>query len=252
MNLLPFLYQKLLFTPEDVARELGNPRSAATLLWRYQKQGYIMQVRRGLYCVTNMATQQPEANKYQIASSITPTAYIAYHAAMEYHGLAHQVYYDVTVGSEQSFRAFDFDGIHYAPHLSTLALGIDSPVADSHVRVTNVERTLIDCIDRIDLCGGWEELVNCLRGVHYLREEQLTEVLKIYGKTALYKKTGFLFEQLWLPVSTDVIAMCRSYAKDSVMYLTSDGTSDVFHAAWRLYAPHDLLTINNPNTDELV
>lgn len=252
MSLLSFLHHKLLFTPEDVTRELGNPRSAATLLWRYQKQGYIIQVRRGLYCVTNMATKQPEANKYQIASAITPTAYVAYHAAMEYHGLAHQVYYDVTVGSEQTFRAFDFDGNHFAPHVSSLALGIDSPVADSHVRVTNMERTLIDCIDRIDLCGGWEELVNCLRGVHYLREEQLMAVLKAYNKTALYKKTGFLFEQLGLPVSADFIALCRSYAKDSVMYLTSDGTSDMFHAAWRLYAPHDLLTINNSNTDELV
>ena len=252
MNLLPFLHQKLLFTPEDVSREIGNPRSAATLLGRYQKQGYIMQVRRGLYCVTNMATQQPEANKYQIASAITPTAYVAYHAAMEYHGLAHQVYYDVIIGTEQSFRAFDFDGNHFAPHFSTLALGIDNPVADSHVRVTNVERTLIDCIDRIDLCGGLEELVNCLRGVHYMREELLMAVLKAYYKTALYKKTGFLFEQLKMPVSTDFIALCRSYAKDSVMYLTSDGTSDMFHAAWRLYAPHDLLTINNPNTDELV
>lgn len=252
MSILPFLHQKLLFAPEDLARELGNPRSAATLLWRYQKQGYIIKVRRGLYSVTNMATKQPEANKFQIASAITPTAYVAYHAAMEYHGLAHQVYYDVTVGTEQSFRAFDFDGNHFAPHLSTFALGIENPVVDSHVRVTNVERTLIDCIDRIDLCGGWEELVNCLRGVHYLREEQLMAVLKAYNKTALYKKTGFLFEQLGLPVSTDFIASCRSYAKDSVMYLTSGGTSDTFHAAWRLYAPHDVLTINNPNTDELV
>ncbi len=252
MSLLPFLHQKLLFTPEDIARELGNPRSAATLLWRYQKQGYITQVRRGLYCVTNMATKQPEANKFQIASTITPTAHVAYHAAMEYHGLAHQVYYDVIVGSEQSFRAFDFDGSHYAPHISTIVLGIDNPVADSHVRVTNVERTLIDCIDRIDLCGGWEELVNCLRGVHYLREEQLMAVMTVYDKTALYKKTGFFFEQLGLPVSADFIDLCRSYAKDSVMYLTSDSASDMFYSAWRLYAPHDLLTINNPNTDELV
>lgn len=252
MSLLPVLHQKLLFSTKDISRETGNSRSAATILWRYQRQGYISQVRRGLYCVNNMATQLPEANKFQIASAITPTAYVAYHAAMEYHGLAHQVYYNVVVGSEQTFKAFDFDNHHYAAHLSVLSLGIETPLADTHVRVTSVERTVIDCIDRIDLCGGVEELVNCLKGVSYLREEQLKAVLQAYDKTALYKKTGFLLEQLQLPVSHDFIADCQSHAKDSVLYLTSDGASDTFHAAWRLYAPHDLLTINNQNVDELV
>lgn len=252
MNLLPVLHQKLLFSTEDIAQEIGNSRSAATMLWRYHRQGYISQVRRGLYCVNNMATQLPEANKFQIASAITPTSYVAYHAAMEYHGLAHQVYFDIVVGTEQAFKPFDFDNYHYAPHLSALSLDVETPLADTHVRVTSIERTILDCIDRIDLCGGWEELVNCLRSVTYLREERLKTLLEAYGKTALYKKVGFLFEQLQLPVSRNFIADCQKYAKDSVMYLTSDGTSDTFHASWRLYAPHDLLTINNQNADELV
>ena len=252
MSLLPFLHQKLLFTAEDVSREIGNPRSAATMLWRYQRQGYISKVRRGLYCVNNMATQLPEANKFQIASAITSTSYVAYHAAMEYHGLAHQVYFDIVVGTEQTFKAFDFDNYHYASHLSAHSFEIETPLADTHVRVTSVERTVLDCIDRIDLCGGWEELVNCLRSVTYLREERLKAIMEAYDKTALYKKVGFLFEQLQLPVSQNFISDCRKYAKDSVMYLTSDGTSDTFRASWRLYAPHDLLTINNQNTDELV
>ncbi len=252
MSLLPLLHQKLLFTAEEFAREIGNPRSAATMLWRYHRQGYISQVRRGLYCVNNIATKQPEANKYQIASAITPTAYVAYHAAMEYHGLSHQVYYDVVVGSEQVFKAFDFDNHHFAPHLSLLPINIETPLADVHVRVTNVERTIVDCIDRIDLCGGWEELVNCLRSVQYLREKQVEAMLQAYNKTALYKKVGFLCEQLQLPVSQTFIDVCRQYAKDSVTYLTSEGSSDTFNAAWRLYAPHDLLTINDQNIHELV
>lgn len=252
MDLLSFIHQKLLFTPADLAQQLGSMRSAQTLLLRYQRQGYVSKVRRGLYCANNVATFQPEANKYQVASSITPSSFIAYHAAMEYHGLAHQVYYDVAVGSEQPFNPFDFDGNHYNCYHLPVNVGIDIPVADIHVRVTNVERTVIECIDRIDLCGGWEELINCLRSVQYLRDEQLFSILRLYEKIALYKKVGFLFEQLKLPVSHSLIGACRQYAKDSVTYLTSDGSSDTFYAAWRLYAPGNLLTINNPNNDELV
>jgi predicted transcriptional regulator of viral defense system len=129
---------------------------------------------------------------------------------------------------------------------------VDTPIADSHVRVTNVERTVIDCIDRIDLCGGWEELINCLRSVHYLREEVLFTILKAYSRIALYKKVGFLFEQLDMPVSSNLIDMCRQYAKESVTYLTSDGDSDTFNATWRLYVPKNLLTINQQSPDELI
>ncbi|MBQ8938929.1 MAG: hypothetical protein IJ047_01725 [Paludibacteraceae bacterium] len=96
-------------TPADFAQQLGSMRSAQTLLARYQHQGYVSKVRRGLYCANNIATLLPEANKYQVASAITPSSFVAYHAAMEYHGLAHQVYYDVAVGSEQAFNPFDFE-----------------------------------------------------------------------------------------------------------------------------------------------
>ena len=252
MDLLPLLYSKLLFTPADIAQELGNMRSAKTFLLRYQHKGYVSKVRRGLYCVNNIATRQPEANKYQVASAVTSTSFLAYHAAMEYHGLAHQVYYNVAVGGSMAFNSFDFDNNHFAHYNLSDKYGIDLPVADSQVRVTNVERTIVECVDRIDLCGGWEELVNCLRGVRYLREEQLLSTLCFYDKIALYKKVGFLFEQLNLPVSQDFIAECKRYAKDSVTYLTSDGTSDAFSAAWRLYAPYNLLTINDQNNNELV
>ena len=252
MDILPFLHQKLLFSPTDLEEALGNIRSVKTLLMRYQRQGYVSKVRRGLYCVNNISTKLPEANKFQIASTITPTSYVAYHAAFEYHGLAHQIFYNVSVGTEQVFNNFAFDGNFYTCHNSHIHIGIDKPIADKHVRVTNVERTIVDCIDRIDLCGGWEELVNCLRSVQYLREEQLTVILQAYRKIALYKKVGFLFEQLQLPVSQQFISSCQKYAKDSVTYLTSDGSSNTFHAAWRLYAPNDLLTINEEAPHELV
>ena len=48
MKLLSYLHNKLLFTLQDVAIEMGNTRSAQALLMRYQRQGYISKVRRGL------------------------------------------------------------------------------------------------------------------------------------------------------------------------------------------------------------
>lgn len=252
MDILSYLHSKLLFTPQDVAQITGNKRSAQTLLLRYQQKGLISKIRRGSYCVNNIATNLPEANKFQIASAITSSSYVAYHAAMEYHGLAHQVYFNVDIGGQQAFNSFTFDGNNFCFHQVATHIYVDTPIADTHVKVTNVERTIVDCIDRIDLCGGWEELINCLLSVQYIRDEIVLSVLKAYNKIALYKKVGFLFEKLHLPGEGRIIAACLPYAKESVTYLTSDGDSDTFNASWRLYFPHNLLTINQQNTYELV
>lgn len=252
MDLLPFLHQKIIFTPAEIAEKVGKLRSATTMLARLQKNGYVSKIRRGLYCVNNIATKLPEANKFQIASSINPSSFVAYHAAMDYHGLSHQVYYEVAIGTMNYFNSFDFDGYHYYSHITPINLAIENPIADSLVCVTSVERTIVDCIDRIDLCGGWEELANCLQSVSYIREEQVFELLQAYDKTALYKKTGFLFETLHLPVSLDFINKCRAYARNSVCHLTSDGDSDRFCQSWRIYVPDELLNRNNQNNYELI
>lgn len=218
-----------------------EPKRSDNFAHSFAKKGYVSKIRRGLYCVNNIAKKQPEANKFQIASSINPSSFVAYHAAMEYHGLSHQTYYDVTIGTTNYFNSFDFDGYHYYSHVMPLNFAIENPIADSLVRVTSVERTIIDCIDRIDLCGGWEELANCLQSVSYIREDQLLTLLQSYDKTALYKKTGFLLETLHVPVSLDFINKCKVYARNSVCRLTSDGDSDHFCQSWRIYVPSELL-----------
>ena len=38
------------------------------------------------------------------------------------------------------------------------------------VRITDLERTVIDSIRDFEKIGGFEEFLNCLEGVHYLDE----------------------------------------------------------------------------------
>jgi predicted transcriptional regulator of viral defense system len=64
---------------------------------------------------------------------------------------------------------------------------------DSLVRVTDEERTVIDCIDRIDRAGGLEELLHAIAAMTYLNENKLLNYLEIYDKQFLYQKTVFAF-----------------------------------------------------------
>ncbi|MCR4826745.1 MAG: hypothetical protein K5882_07345, partial [Bacteroidales bacterium] len=143
----------------DVTQIVGNESTAKSLLSAGVKNKTICRVKMNLYCVTDLATLRCAANKYEIASHISDTACVAYHSAMEYHGFGHQLFNEVGVITPYAFKSFEFDGLIYIRHLPTITDGVITPPMDSLVRVTDVERTVIDCIDRIKYAGGLEELL---------------------------------------------------------------------------------------------
>lgn len=68
---------------------------------------------------------------------------------------------------------------------------------NAEIVVTDLERTVVDCIDRIDLAGGGlEELATALNGITHLDEQALLAYLKEYNKKFVYKKAGFILSLL--------------------------------------------------------
>ena len=76
---------------------------------RLMAKGMVEKIRNNLYTCVSGETNAPLANRYQIASAITPTAYVSHHTAMEYYGANDQMYYDVYVSSKTEFKDFEKD-----------------------------------------------------------------------------------------------------------------------------------------------
>jgi len=148
------LHKLKLFRLKDIVVISGNENSAKDILQNYKKQKLVCHIRRDLYSVTDLASKIHTANKFEIASQITDSSYLSYHSALEYHGLAQQVFYDIYVSSNKKFNSFEFDEINYLFCQSKIDLGVTTPSADTLIHVTDLERTVIDCIDRIDRSGG--------------------------------------------------------------------------------------------------
>ncbi|MDQ2085635.1 hypothetical protein RBH29_04200 [Herbivorax sp. ANBcel31] len=49
------------------------------------------------------------------------------------------------------------------------------------VRMTDLERTVVDSIRDFNKIGSFEELLNCLEGIHYLDEKKLKHYLSTYN-----------------------------------------------------------------------
>lgn len=240
MKYLESLYDKVLFSKQDIESLTGNELSARMMLLYYCKRGYIKQIRRNLYGVVNPITKNVEANKMQIASAISETAYLAYHSALEYYGAAHQTFFELTVASATRFNYFEFEGIGYKFVKNIIQDGVISRIEDLKVRVTSLERTIIDCIDRTDLAGGCEELFQCLAAIKYADQNQLVHFLELYNKKSLYNKTGYVLENKTnIPLSENFYDICLSRGNNCVSRLAETNTPAVFNKKWRLYVPQD-------------
>ncbi|MCQ2276053.1 MAG: hypothetical protein MJZ87_03805 [Bacteroidales bacterium] len=234
------LHKKRVFSLKDVTMMTGNLNTAKSLLASYIRRGLVCRIRTNHYAVTDIATGICGVSKYEIATAITPSAYISHHGAMEYHGYGHQLFNRMMVCSETGFRGFSFDGIDYVYHKSANDVGVYSPAMDSHVRVTDLERTVIDCIREIKYAGGLEELLHCLETIPYLEERKLRVYLCEFDSAILYKKTGFLLslfnDRLELP--TDFFDICRKCSNASVSKLTPESTE--YFSEWKLYVPENI------------
>ena len=239
MNLYFELLKKPVFVMEDVNVFYNNMDSARSAVKRLMKEGMVAKIRNNMYTCISGETSAPIANRFQIASRITPTSYVSHHTAMEYYGITDQVYYDVYVSSQTSFRDFTFDGYTYRFVMSRNSEGIDRPAYSGGIAVTNLERTIVDCIKDMDKIAGMEEVVQNIESVHRIQEARLLKYLELYKNQFLYQKLGYL---LWqrkgqIGVSDAFFEKCKSQIGKSKRYLTREQEGGCYDDTWKLVVP---------------
>ncbi|MDR0371346.1 MAG: hypothetical protein LBH80_05785 [Prevotellaceae bacterium] len=241
---LEVFHQLKIFQKKDVLSLTQDENAAKELLRRYKKMGLISQIRRDLYSATDLANKASLATKYEIAGRITPSACLSYHAALEYHGLANQVFYELYVSSDERFNNFEYEGIRYTYCESKISRGVIRPPMDALVKVTDLERTVVDCIDCIGRSGGLEELIVSFSLITCLKETRLLEYLNEYKKQVLYQKTGFILSYFkdGMKIGEDFFNACRANVGNSIRYLTNTYESDTYFKEWQLYAPENILS----------
>ena len=251
MATIASLYQLRVFSLHDLINHLGMTRSAASgALARWQEQGIVKMVRRNLYVAIDLTTGTPIADKYELASCISTASYVGWHTALEFHGFAHQPFYNAFVANGKRFSKFRFEDVDYEycamPFDDTENNGIISPNANMYVRVTDIERTIVDCSDKIDRAGGAEELLHCINSITMLNESKLIKYLALYDKAFLYQKVGYILEQSLHSqnISNDFIKMCLSRGAIHTKRLTSNDLSNHYVSKWKLYVPQIFSTNN--------
>lgn len=233
------------FTHKDLVRIVGSESAAAWQIKNYLQKGYIERVRRDLYAVISMETGQALPNRYQIASCVGDDACVSHHSAFEYYGYANQVFYEVYFFTEKRVRLFSYDGVNYRPLRYRGSAGVTE--TNTGVRVTSLERTVIDSIADFEKIGGLEELLRCLLLIPSLDSGKLLDALEMYGRGQLYQKTGYILESMReeLALPERFFAECEKRSSSSKTYLFEKQDDFVLFPKWKLFAPKNLKSIIN-------
>jgi predicted transcriptional regulator of viral defense system len=211
MKLEKFFRQQPVFTNQEFAAFLiaegsHNVRTQESLLGYHIKTGRILRVRRGLFAAMPVGAN-PETypvDPFLLAAKMTDDAVLAYHTALEFHGKAYSVYeyfFYLTGHSPRpvTFRSSSFRSVSFPKTLrmkNQQSFGVlEADRAGLGVRVTGLERTLVDVLDRPDLAGSWEEIWRSLESVEFFDLDKVTEYVLLLENATTSAKVGFFLEQ---------------------------------------------------------
>lgn len=206
-----FFRKHPVFTGEELDRHLaaiGKPseRTKESLLDYHRKTGHVVLVRRGLYAVIPPGADPDSypVDPFLIAVKLTSDAVLSYHTALEIHGHAYSVREHLTYSSTRpvssvAFRSRVFGGVRFPLALSRAGKEDFGVIAVDHagldIRVTCLERTLVDVLDRPNLSGTWEEIWRSLESVEFFDLDSILEYSLLLGNATTTAKVGFFLEQ---------------------------------------------------------
>ena len=248
-------YEELLdygcFTSNEVVQLVGNQNTAVKVIERLIKKGYIERVKKDLYVTINLADYEPTVNKYRIACEVTDTAVISHHSALEYYGIANQVYHSLIVSSSTRFKAFDFRGVHYERTSLSFNDGIENI---NHLAVTSVERTIVDCLHAPYLAGGIEEIIRSFRMIEDVDENKIKTYLVKYDKIILFQRAGYILElfKSSMHLSDSFFEFLKNCIPcKNIGYLDCSQKKDcIFNKQWNIMVPNQIRTTLTKGVEE--
>lgn len=262
-TLQQFLRKNPIFTYDAFARAISDDheRSKNTvkaLLAHHIQQGHIVRVRRRLFAAIPIGADSKAypINPYLIAGYATSDAVIAYHSALSFHQMAYSasyrfIYLTQHQSSRFSFRSESYEGVRFpASLLQQYQENIfvrTEDVQGLNVRVTSLERTLVDVLDKPKLGGGWEEIWRSLEMIDRIKINQVVEYALLLNNATTIAKVGFYLSQRQkeLNVSSDVLLELGKHRPRSPHYIDSAARKNgKLLDDWNIIVPKSLIIKN--------
>jgi predicted transcriptional regulator of viral defense system len=228
-----------------------SPATRKNILARQESRGRILRIRRGLYAAVpvDVHPDNAQVDPFLIAGKATPDAVLAYHTATELHGKAYSIFHEYQYLTTRVSRPWTFRQMRFRPVLQPKPLresenqsyGVETMMRGSaSVRVTSLERTSVDLLDRLDLAGGFEEAWRFLESTGFLYMDKVVSYVQILRNSTTAAKVGYCLERLreLLAVDESSLKLLEAMSPKQPHYVGKAKTGpNRFSARWNLVLP---------------
>ncbi|MEM7174733.1 MAG: hypothetical protein AAF443_02245 [Chlamydiota bacterium] len=203
MNAETFLAQHQIFTIDEMRTALKKNSKNSTLqnlLTYHLQKGHIIRIRKGLYYKVPKGNDPKiyPVDPYLIAGKLTSDAVLAYHTSLGFHGKLHSLRNDFVYITQRKTSYFTFRNLSFKGISTQLATDFGIEITDHQgciIRVTNLERTFVDVLNRPSVMGDWEEIWRSLESIEYLDLQQVLAYVKTLYHATTCARVAFFLDQ---------------------------------------------------------
>lgn len=183
-----------------------------------------------------------------IAAKASAKSFLSHYTALTIHGLAEryttQIY--VTTTKHQRDIKYHENTIKYIQINSEKFFGYETiKYSNTKIQVSDLERTIIDVIEKPKYAGGYTEVINCLKNIDDIKYEKLTFYLKKIKNKTTIRKTGYLLEKLNnLNPSNKTLKEIKQLSGSQDLYFDTDKKGK-YDKEWNIIVPKNILETLN-------
>ncbi|KAA9404680.1 transcriptional regulator [Haloarcula hispanica] len=186
------------------------PNTAREIASRLTEKGWLDRLFPGTYLIIPLTAGEKgmyTTHEYLIAAHVATPMYIGYYSALSHHGLTEQVPRTVYVVTPARAQSREIHGVPYRVTTVTERkfFGFEpTSIEGTTVQVSDLEKTLVDCADHPEFCGGLRELATAMRTANQrgCAWDTVGEYLERLDNGAATKRIVYLADQLGINLPT--------------------------------------------------
>ena len=225
--MVPRIYQQFynqkVVTLDDIKPLFPDEQQARNAVAYLIKHGYAQRVKSGLYFLIPFEHRGTDwkLDALVVGSKICPQYFYSHSSALYLFARISTTPPRIAITTPERFRKFNYGHYTFYPVETKNFFGArDLDYKGIIVKVSDLERTFIDCLTRLDLSGGVVGAFRNLSSLGIVNYALLMDYLDKIGKKSNMVRCGFaldFFKEKW-EVEEDIIKELRKGAQSGPVY----------------------------------
>lgn len=210
-------------------------KSLRDLLSDMEREGWIERIEKGKYMIIPLGAEKGKytLNEFVIGSLLVDPYCIAYWSALHFYGLTEQIPNTIFIQTTARKKRQEIEALGLRYRIvrikDTKFFGIRKEwIEESQINITDKEKTIIDCLDKPQYCGGVLEVAKALKNEN-LKRKRLTEYVRQIGNSGVIRRLGYLCDFLGIDMD-----LPRVETKNYLLLDPSMPEKGSRNAKWRL------------------